>query len=117
MKPETRYQSGLSAEQAVARHYADAGFEIRAERYRTPRGEIDLIAHRGDEVIFVEVKKSSTHDQAAQRLSETQMARIFGAAEIYLGTQPLGSETPSRFDVALVDAQGMIHILENAFGA
>ncbi len=117
MKPETRYQSGLSAEHAVARHYQEAGFAVAAERYRSSRGEIDLIVTRGEEVVFVEVKKSASHDQAALRVSERQMARIFGSAQAYLATQPLGQDTPSRFDVALVDGQGAIRILENAFGA
>ena len=43
------------------------------------------------------------------------MARIYAAAEEFLGGEPTGQLTESRFDVALVDAMGRIEVLENAF--
>lgn len=111
------YHSGRSAECAVAKSYTDRGFRIAAERYRTRNGEIDLIAEHCGEVIFIEVKKSSSHARAAERLSPRQMARIYATASEYLASQPAGQDTQTRFDVALVDAQGAIEILENAFAA
>jgi len=108
--------SGAMAEQAVARRLRAKGFEILAERWRGAAGEIDLICRDGDCVIFVEVKQAATHEEAASRLGAGQQGRICRAACDYCERLPLGQLTEMRFDVALVDGQGRVAILENAFG-
>ncbi|MDO5631954.1 MAG: YraN family protein [Paracoccus sp. (in: a-proteobacteria)] len=108
--------SGAMAEDNVATRYQAAGAEILARRWRGRAGEIDLIVQQGDCVIFVEVKKSRTHELAALRLDRRQMDRICGAALEYCGTLSSGSLTEMRFDVALVDDSGRIDVIENAFG-
>ena len=111
------YRAGMAAEDAVARHYSEQGFELAAARWRGSSGEIDLIMREGASVIFVEVKKAATHAEAALRLTSRQMGRIHGAAAEFLAGEPAGQATESRFDVALVDAYGRIEVLENAFSA
>ena len=110
----TNYHAGLSAEQAVARHYADRGAVLRETRWRGRCGEIDLILSEGDRIVFVEVKKSRTHAMAVQRVTARQLRRILRSAEDYLGQCPAGALTDARLDVALVDAQGVIDIIPNA---
>lgn len=109
----TAYLSGLAAEESVAKRYSDRGRMVIAQRWRGSRGEIDLIVEDGDELVFVEVKKSRTHAQAAARLSRRQVDRIYGAGSEFLATQPKGMHTPVRFDVALVDQTGQIEVIEN----
>ncbi len=111
------FHAGMAAEAAVARHYERLGRSIVATRWRNALGEIDLIARNGAEVIFIEVKQSRSHAEAALHLSERQMRRIASSALAYLSQEPAGQDTPSRFDVALVDGQGRIEIIENAFAA
>jgi putative endonuclease len=111
------FHAGVAAEAAVARHYERSGRRITATRWRSDGGEIDLIARDGAEVIFIEVKQSRSHAEAAQHLSPRQMARIYASASVFLEGEPSGQDTPSRFDVALVDGQGRIEIIENAFAA
>lgn len=111
------YHAGLAAEDQVAQIYARSGREVCARRWRGSAGEIDLIARNGAEVIFIEVKQSSTHASAAEHLSERQMARIYASASEFLADEPHGQLTASRFDVALVNGAGQIEILENAFAA
>ena len=111
------YQAGLAAEGRVEQLYERTGRQICARRWRGSAGEIDLIARDGAEVIFIEVKHSKTHAQAAEHLSARQMARIYGAASEFIGGEPAGQLTSVRFDVALVDGQGQIEIIENAFAA
>jgi putative endonuclease len=110
-------RAGRVAEASVARHYERSGRAIAAARWRSEAGEIDLIARDGAEVIFIEVKQSRTHAAAAERLSARQQARIHASASLFLAHEPGGLGTPSRFDVALVDAEGRIEIIENAFAA
>lgn len=97
--------------------YVRSGRDICARRWRGSEGEIDLIARDGDGVIFIEVKQSRTHAEAAEHLTRRQMDRIYGAASEFLAGEPKGQLTEVRFDVALVDSVGRIEILENAFAA
>lgn len=108
------HAGGQAAEHQVERAYADRGARCLARRWRGAGGEIDLIFEMAGDIVFVEVKASRSHARAAARLSPRQSARLLAAAEEYLGTQPAGSLTPMRIDVALVDGQGMIEIVENA---
>lgn len=111
------HHAGRAAEDAVARHYMARGGTIAAARWRSAAGEIDLIARDGPEVIFIEVKQSRSHAEAAEHLTPRQMARISRSAAAYLAGEPMGQDTPSRFDVALVDGMGRIAVIENAFAA
>ena len=117
MTGSVSYHAGRCAEDQVARFYAGSGRPIAAQRWRGLSGEIDVIARDGDAVVFIEVKQSKTHALAVEHLCERQMQRICRAASEYLGGEPDGLNTSSRFDVALVDAQGRIEILPNAFAA
>ncbi len=101
----------------MARLYERQGRKIAATRWRSMAGEIDLIARDGAEVIFIEVKQSRTHAEAAEHLTAFQQARITASASLFLADEAMGQDTPARFDVALVDGQGRIEIIENAFAA
>lgn len=113
----TGHLSGLAAEDAVERHYRGTGRPIAARRWRSPAGEIDLIAREGDTVIFVEVKRARSHAQALQKLGVRQIQRIQAAVAGFLEGEPKGGLTEVRFDLALVDGLGRIEILENALAA
>ncbi|NRB17538.1 MAG: YraN family protein [Rhodobacteraceae bacterium] len=110
------YLAGTAAEDQVAKHYEQRGYSIAERRWRGAGGEIDLIFRLGAALVFVEVKHSKTRAQAAARITQAQMQRIYASAGQYLETEPAGQLTESRFDVALVDGAGMIEIIENAFG-
>ncbi|WP_245216308.1 YraN family protein [Sagittula salina] len=108
------YEAGLSAELRVAQDYERRGFPVARRRWRGMGGEIDLIFRDGEGLVFVEVKKSRSFERALERLTARQIARLRVAAEEYLGTQPKGSLTEVRFDVALVNGQGEMRVIENA---
>lgn len=108
--------TGQAAEAAVIRHYAGQGGCLRAQRWRSQAGEIDLVLEQADEIVFCEVKFARTHDLAGAQLRPAQMARIRGAAADYLGRLPAGQLTPARFDLATVDGQGDVRLLRDAFG-
>ncbi|SPF75379.1 hypothetical protein ALP8811_00366 [Aliiroseovarius pelagivivens] len=110
------YLSGIAAEDSVARAYQQNGRQVAFRRWRGKRGEIDLIVRDRDEVIFVEVKKSSDFLRAGEALSKAQIKRLYQTAAEFLCGEPKGDLTPSRFDVALVNGAGEIQILENALG-
>jgi putative endonuclease len=111
----TNYHAGLAAEAIVANNYLRRGHQIANERWRGRGGEIDLIIRDGDRIIFVEVKKSKTHDQALRRVSRRQMDRLCAAASEFIAHEPRGQLTDRQFDVATVDQAGTVRIIENAF--
>ncbi len=113
----TGYLAGLSAEDAMTRHYEAKGAKILARRWRGAGGELDLVVEDDGVVVVVEVKKSRTFDMAAARLTRKQISRLYAAAEEFLGTLINGGLRNTRFDVALFDASGQHRVLENALCA
>jgi putative endonuclease len=111
------YLSGKAAEDAVLRAYTAQGYRMICRRWRGPGGEIDLVFEKRDEVVFVEVKKSSSFARAAGHLTKRQISRLLASAEAALGFFPQGSLTPMRFDLALVDGDGRIDVIRNAVQA
>ncbi len=117
MDGQIRYLSGLAAEDAVARQYVIKGYRPLRSRWRCEAGEIDLIVERPGLTVFVEVKKSRDIARAVARISPGQIARIFHAAEIFAASEGRDPMADLRFDAALVDGQGAVHIIENAIHA
>ncbi|SMX29964.1 hypothetical protein TRP8649_04104 [Pelagimonas phthalicica] len=113
---QTGYHAGVAAEDCVAQDYERRGYPLACKRWRGAGGEVDLILRDGQGLVFVEVKKSRDFARAAERLSARQMLRLQAAAEEFLATEPNGSLTEVRFDVALVNGMGEIRVIENAFG-
>ncbi len=111
------YRAGQAAEAGVAALYRRQGRPVLAERWRGSGGEIDLVVRDGQELVFVEVKRSRSFARAAERISRAQIGRLFATASEYLAGEPGGQATPVRFDLALVDGLGRIEVLENAFAA
>lgn len=117
LQSSTNYHAGRVAEGSVAQSYSRRGLRLAAQRWRGRGGEIDLIFRDGDAVVFVEVKKSRTHDEAARRVRPRQIERIFNTASEFVAGEPNGQMTEMRFDVALVDSHGAIKVVENALMA
>ena len=74
------FRTGLSAETRAAAYLIAKGYRILAKRFRTPYGEIDIVAKRRNLVAFVEVKARATLDDAAFAVTPRQQARIIDAA-------------------------------------
>lgn len=106
----------MAAEEQVEAQYVRSGRKVAARRWRGKAGEIDLILRDGSGLIFVEVKRAQTHSLAAERLSARQINRIRAAASEFVAAEPAGQDSEMRFDVALIDGQGQIEIVENALG-
>lgn len=112
--PQERYYAGLEAERAVARHYLRRGYRFVKHRHRGTAGEIDLIVENPSGLIFIEVKKSRSHGDAASALSAKQLERISNTAAEFLGQRVDGLNSDVRIDLATVDQQGRVDVIENA---
>ena len=109
------YRRGHRGEWLAALALLVKGYRIVAHRYRTPLGEIDLIARRGDLVLIVEVKARPTLMQAMEAISYSSERRIEGAADLWLTRQRDHARLSMRFDlVAILPWRWPVHV-ENIF--
>ena len=91
------------------------GWRVVARRYRTPLGEIDIVARRGDLVAIVEAKARPTVEDAMDAVGYQAQKRIERAADLWLATQPDYARLSLRFDlIAVLPRRWPIHI-ENAW--
>ena len=115
MTSQMNYHAGFAAEDIVADDYRRRGQPIAGRRWRGKGGEIDIIARDGEQVIFIEVKKSCDFARAAHRLNRKQMDRLCAAASEFVANEPNGQLTDMRFDLAMVNGTGAVQIIEHAF--
>jgi putative endonuclease len=99
---QAAFRVGISAESRAAAWLIARGFRILARRWRSPLGEIDIIAARRHLLIFVEVKARASLDEAAESVTPRQKQRIAAAAEIWLAQFPQPAIRDIRFDAILV---------------
>jgi putative endonuclease len=102
LKHQVAFRTGISAESRAAAFLIAKGFRILARRFRSPVGEIDIVARRRSLLIFVEVKARPDLDEAAWSVTERQRARIVAAAEAWLARYPDERIRDIRFDAMLV---------------
>jgi putative endonuclease len=103
------FRVGLSAENRAAAFLIAKGFRILARRWKSPVGEIDIVARRRSLLVFVEVKARERLDDAAWSVTERQRARIVAAAEAWLAQREDPRIRDIRFDAMLV-APGRIPV-------
>ena len=96
------FRTGLSAESRAAAWLIAKGYRILAKRFRTPHGEIDLVARRRNLIAFIEVKARATLDDAAYAVTPRQQQRIIAAAQGWLMAHPEHAEFELRFDAMLI---------------
>jgi len=96
------YLRGRATERRCALLLNLKGWRIVARRYRTPVGEIDLIAKRGNIVAAIEIKARRTFTEALEAATPHQQRRIERAAAAFLSQHPKWRTLGFRFDVMAV---------------
>jgi putative endonuclease len=111
------FRTGISAESRAAAYLMAKGYRILAKRFRTPHGEIDLVAKKRNLVAFIEVKARASLDEAAYAVTPRQQARIIAAAQGWLVAHPEHAEFDLRFDAVLIAPRHLPRHLLAAFDA
>jgi putative endonuclease len=111
------YRTGISAESRAAAFLVAKGFRILARRWRSPVGEIDIIARRRTLLVFVEVKARERFDDAAWSVTDRQRLRIAAAAEAWLARYADSRIRDIRFDAILVAPGRIPRHITSAFEA
>jgi putative endonuclease len=99
----TRLATGAEGEAHVAVHLERQGFVILDRNVRVGRLEIDLIARRGDLLVFCEVRarRSSAFVHPGETIDRAKTARVRQAAAQWLAKNPQPARQV-RFDAAAV---------------
>ena len=111
------FRLGISAESRAALVLIAKAYRIVARRWKTPFGEIDIVARRRNDLVFVEVKAREQFDDAAEAVTERTRQRIVAAAKMWLAHRPQDAQCAIRFDVILVAPGKMPRHIVNAFDA
>lgn len=98
-----RQKIGKIGEEAAAWHLKEQGYEIIESNYRSPLGEIDLVARDKGVTVLVEVRTRTSHAYGSPEESITadKARRLKRMAHSYLQTNHL-SAAPSRIDLVAV---------------
>ena len=93
---------GAAGERLAATHLEKQGFEIVDRNYRCRAGEIDLVAARGDLIVFCEVKtrRSDRWGEPSEAVDYRKQARLRRLAGAWLTEK--GGRGEVRFDVISV---------------
>ena len=111
------FRLGLSAESRAAFFLIAKAYRIVARRWKTPFGEVDIVARRRRDLVFVEVKARERLDEAAEAVTERSKRRIVAAAELWLAHHPADAQSNIRFDVILIAPGKLPRHIANAFDA
>ena len=116
---DNRRSLGDRGEDLAAAHLKKQGYKILARNYRTPIGEIDLVARHQGALVFIEVKtrRSRRFGSPQEAVHPAKQERLRNLAEYYLQQQGLG-EVMVRFDVVGIlwqEGKPQIEVIEGAF--
>jgi putative endonuclease len=98
-----RLALGLRGEAIAARAYTRDGFRVVDRNFRCRAGEIDLVARKGDELVFCEVKTraSDRWGLPAEAVDARKQARLKRLAALWLARHKVG-RVRVRFDVVSI---------------
>jgi putative endonuclease len=116
-KRQQAWKAGFFREILGAWYLRFKGYKILEQRYKTPLGEIDLVAQKGNRFVFVEVKYRETINNSLESLKSTQQQRILKGAQYYLMKQGLNpNDTPMQFDGLFFSKGFLPKHIQNAWG-
>jgi putative endonuclease len=107
---------GRRAEDAALDFLRQKGMRLLQRNYRCRFGEIDLVMRDAQVTVFVEVRMraSSAFGGAVESITAAKRARLVATARHYMSAH---ARIPDcRFDAVLLNGDGRLEWLKNAFG-
>jgi putative endonuclease len=104
---------GQAGEDAALSHLEHHGLTLVTRNFRCKGGEIDLVMHDKNALVFIEVRKraDTRHGGAAASVTSAKQTRLIIAAQIYL--QRYKMPPACRFDVVAIDGD-QLNWIKNA---
>lgn len=114
---QQRERKGRRAEFWARLYLRAKAYRIIAKRYKTPYGEIDIIAARGKSLAFIEVKARPNLDQGLWSVTPAQQKRISQAAALWLGQNEGHGFQNMSFDVVILAPGHLPRHIQHGFYA
>jgi putative endonuclease len=93
---------GALGEEMAVRHLTRMGWRILGRNVRYPFGEIDIVAHDGTELVFVEVRLRGPGPQrAAETVGPAKLRKLIRACRAFAESR--GYDGPFRIDLLAID--------------
>ncbi|MCH8973890.1 MAG: YraN family protein [Chloroflexi bacterium] len=101
--PSARSNLGTRGEALAAAHLEGLGMCIATRNYRSRYGEVDLVAHDGDTLVFVEVKtrRTNSYGTPEESITPRKLDRLAKTAARYLQEHGL-EQRPWRVDLVAI---------------
>lgn len=113
---------GAEAETLACNYLTAHGLALVERNFRSRHGEIDLVMHDRDNLVFVEVRyrRESRYGSSAESVDRRKQARITACARFFIQRHPQSGNRPCRFDVMAISGdllQPRIEWIRDAFPA
>ncbi|MBR0496504.1 MAG: YraN family protein [Treponema sp.] len=119
MERKTTGLIGNEGEDKACAYLIDNSYRIIERNFRTRSGEIDIIAHKDDVLVFVEVKAlpSGNAEILAHELDLRKQRKIVKTANFFLLKHREYNSSKIRFDVIVIDMPNLppVYHIQNAF--
>ena len=93
---------GRAGEEDACRYLKRHGYIIIEQNCRLGRGELDIVASKGDILTFVEVKSHQHRESSLLAMHQGKCRRMVSAAQTWLGLHDEYSHFQCRFDLMIV---------------
>jgi len=118
-----KQESGKLGEQLACAELKNKGYKIIETNYRCRQGEIDIVAHHNNSLVFIEVRTKTGHAYGAPEESVTALKKqhLASTAVEYLNSHR-GLPENWRIDFVAVELDPLtnkatrVEIIENALG-
>lgn len=112
-----RQALGQQGEEVVVHLLQKRGWIILAQNWRSRYGELDIVAKKDQQVLFIEVKtRTSAQFQLSQVITPSKQRKIAITARQFMAEHNMHSlANVYRFDVALVQQDQLVSYIPNAF--
>lgn len=113
-----RYQKGITGEDTAAGYLEKKGYQILERRFRSKHGEVDIIARKGNVVVFVEVKAWDVlgMENLERAIDLRKREKIRQTALFYLSCHTELGDCHIRFDLVFLSwRMGRLEHWDNAF--
>jgi len=108
---QNKRKLGQIGEELAVEYYEKNGYEILDTNYTIPGGELDVIAQKNGEIVFVEVKVVDQIDDLMWYIKPQKLKFLEKTIQDYMYKKNL--EFDVRLDVAFVKNNSILDVFEN----
>lgn len=105
-------ETGQWGEDIAAEYLAEKGYAIAERNWRSGHNELDLVAYKGNRIVFVEVKtRSNADDDPFEAVDRRKALRLIRAAIVYVESHDINHDM--QFDLIGINGSPSDYTIEH----